>query len=318
MFAAWSVIAAGLVLTGPQEPIPAPNLLAFNGNVTLVDEARVPAEEAGVVLALEARAGLEVTPETLLAQVDDRQAAAQRKKIVAELAAAQAQADSKIQEEFAVKSAEIARANFTQADEANRKVPGSKPLSEINRLKLEWVRAALQITQAQLDRDVAKYTAESKQAELDAGDVAIARRRIVSPLAGVIRSVAVHRGEWVNPGDEICHVVRLDRLRVKGTAPLAAFSPAELAYRPARVRVRLKHGDELFDGKVVFTEPYIDQGDQFAVWVEVENRQRDGQWLLLDGMIVAVEVDAAAPASPPVRARAASSSRPPVLSGRPE
>ena len=81
-------------------------------------------------------------------------------------------------------------------------------------------------------------------------------------------------GEWVQPGDPVIHVMRLDRLRVEGFVPAADYAAGEIDGRNVTITVVLAHGRrEQFQGKVVFVNPEVDANGEFRVWAEVFNRQ---------------------------------------------
>ena len=99
---------------------------------------------------------------------------------------------------------------------------------------------------------------------------------IKSPLDGVVVEINQRPGEWVEPGETMFRVVRIDRLRVE--AFLDAHQAAGLLVgRPVKLAIDAK-GDATaeFSGKIVFVSPEVDPvNGQVRVWAEVENP--DGQ-----------------------------------------
>lgn len=260
--------------------------------VTLIEEVRVPAEEEGRLVALEAREGLYVEAETVLGLIDDTMAQMQQKVAKAQYDEAQLQADSEIAIEVAIKAAQVLQAEYEQAIDANRKARGALSLAEVRRRWFAWDRSKSEIDQARMDREVAKLTAAARAAELEAAAAAIERRRIKAPIDGMVVEVFHHVGEWVSPGEPVFHLVRMNKLRVEGFLKAAEFDPSDVINRPARVAVRLAHGEATFDGKIVFAHPLVDAKGEFKVWAEVENRQdATGQWLLRPGLVAAMDID---------------------------
>ena len=108
---------------------------------------------------------------------------------------------------YAMAAADVAKAEYEVNADANRRVPGSVPETEINRLLLKCKETTLAIDKAKLDMRVAGHEAEVAQAEADAAQENINRRQINSPLDGVVVELHRHLGEWVQPGDQVLHIV---------------------------------------------------------------------------------------------------------------
>jgi macrolide-specific efflux system membrane fusion protein len=272
--------------------------------VSLIQEAKVPAREAGVLDELLAREGDVVKRGDLIARIDDNQPQMERRKAKAEHDQAVAKAESDVDVRYAVAAEKVAQVEYEKAAESDRKVPGSVTRVELNRLQLNEQKSELQIEQAQLERKVAEMAAISKGVEVDAAENSIERRLIKSPLDGVVVQVFPHQGEWMQPGDPLARVVRTDMLRVEGYVDSARWSPAQVRDRPVTVEVALAGGRrETFTGRIVFTSPIVESGGDYRVFAEVENRQAEGsgQWLLRAGQTATMTVHSQKPPLPPVR-----------------
>ena len=103
--------------------------------LTLIEQAEVPAQEAGVLKSVATKEGRQVTNGDLLAQVDDAKTQMELKVAKAKLAAAKEKATDDINIRYSKASAEVAKADYEVNAEANRKVPGSVP-QEVLREKL--------------------------------------------------------------------------------------------------------------------------------------------------------------------------------------
>lgn len=254
--------------------------------VSLIEEAQVPAQEAGVLTKVAVREGDQVRRDHLLAQIDDTQSQMQHQVAQLEWRVANEQATNDISVRYAAAAAKVAEAEYQEGLEANDKVSGTVPQAEIRRLLLTWRRSELQIEQAELELRVAALQTQVRQAEVEAAAQNIERRRITAPLDGVVVKTYHHVGEWVEPGDPMCHIIRMDRLRIEGFLNSAAYSPAEVDRRPITVRVKLTGGrEEQFTGKVVFVSPQDQAGGEFRIWAEVLNRMENDHWLLRPGAV---------------------------------
>jgi len=146
--------------------------------------------------------------------------------------------------------------------------------AEVNRLKLGIEASTLDEEQARHDLEVAADDRRAKANGLDMSELKLKRRRIVSPISGVIAKVFRRRGEWVEPGETVMRIVRMDRLRIEGFVD-AAHLGSELNGLPANIIARLPNNSTAkFTGEVVFVSPEIDPvNNQVRVWVEVDNPQ---------------------------------------------
>ena len=259
--------------------------------VNLIDDIDVPAPEAGLLIAIEAEEGTAVEDGKLLARIDDRKELVQKEAAEMERDAAKARAEEDIEVRFAEATHAKAGAELDDVLSVEKRSAGTITRSKVRELELEKERARLQIDKSKLDRKVAKMTADVQQSKVRLADDSIVRRRIESPIDGEVLAVYHAKGEWVNAGESVFRVVRLDRLRVEGFLSAAEFNPSEVACRPVTVEVQLAHGRSVqFTGEVTFVNPEIKAGNKYRVRAEVENRRENGHWLLQPGKEAAMAI----------------------------
>lgn len=253
--------------------------------LSLDDEALVPAQEAGVLLKIPAKEGQQVAKGDLLAQIDD--VLAQREYEVAryKLNVAEKQATDDIDVRYARAAYDVAEKKLIKYLEANRKTPGTVPETEVDVQKLERDKFRLSIEKAQKDLVIADLQRQVSEAEMKAAEAKVERRRIVAPLDAVVVELTHHEGEWVQPGDPVMRLVRVDRLRVEGFLNARDFRASEIKGRPVSVEVELARGQkEVFPGRIVYVKPLVEAGGEFLVRAEVENRRENGVWVLCPGL----------------------------------
>ncbi len=239
--------------------------------VKLLDQVEVPAREAGVLDKVIAREGQMVESGAAVAQIDDADAQFDKRRTEMELIAAAKEADSDVKVRFARKSLEVAQAELRRAIESERRFAQSVSQSELDRLRLSVQKTELEIEQAQLELELAQAGREIKQIEVDSAKHAIRQRQIVSPLAGFVAEVNRHQGEWVEPGQTILRVLRLDRLRAEGMIK-ADDAPSDLKGRKATLTVDIDGQPTQFFGTVTYVSPEIDPfNGQVRIWAEIEN-----------------------------------------------
>lgn len=276
-FFALSPLVAPVVLTRADEEtrtIEIPSAV-----VKIAEEAAVPSSEAGAIARLAVREGQIVEVDAVLAELRDtvERLAVERAAMEAEIAAKRAASDVSVQ--YARKSSEVARAELVRSEETNAKYPKTVSETELNRQRLVRDRGELEVKQAEREQEIATLTQTIRENEKKAAEQALARRTIRAPLAGMVVELPKRRGEWVQPGETVARVVRLDRLRVEGFLS-ARDARLELVGREVTVRLA-KAADSPpplakprdYRGRIVFVSPEIDPiNDQVRIWVEVDNR----------------------------------------------
>jgi multidrug efflux pump subunit AcrA (membrane-fusion protein) len=286
--ATFSLLTASIV-AAPPTPAPlrarADHAVVAHCQVFLINDVEVPALETGPLLNVMVREGQFVKRDELLAQIDDKQAQLTKRSAEAEREAAQAKADDDIDVRYAMKSFELAEAELNQDLEIKRRSSGAVTDSEIRRKQLVRTREQLGIDRAKLDRQVAQLTSDVKKMAVDVADESILRRRIAAPFDGIVVDVMRQKSEWVNAGETVMRVVRMDRLQVDGFLSGDEFNPTDVAQRRVTVEIELAQGRrERFEGEVVFVNPLVQAGHKYRVRAEVDNRFERNEPLLRPGM----------------------------------
>ena len=82
-----------------------------------------------------------------------------------------------------------------------------------------------------------------------------------------------HAGEWVEPGETMLRLIRVDRLRAEGFVNAAKIR-GELKGAPVTLMVTMPDKTTVeFPGKVVFVSLEVDPvNGQQRIWAEVENK----------------------------------------------
>jgi multidrug efflux pump subunit AcrA (membrane-fusion protein) len=248
-------------------------------------EVQVPAQEPGVLLKIPVREGQQIAEGDLLAQIDDIVPRMQYNIAGFKLKVAEKEAADDVSIRYANAAAQVAEAEYFQAMEANRKVASTVPQAEVRRLLLKHREMVLSIEKAEKERAIAVLQKGVSEAELKAAEANVQRRRLISPMDAVVVKLSRREGEWVQPGDPVMRLMRVDLLRVEGTLNAKNYRPTEIQGRPVQVVVTLPHGQrETFQGKIVFASPVIRSGGDFQVRAEVQNRKQGDSWLLDSGL----------------------------------
>jgi len=153
--------------------------------------------------------------------------------------------------------------------------------------------AELAVQQAQSLLELAGLQAELKRRDVDAADLNVAQRVAVSPIEGVVVELPRRAGEWVQPGEKVARVIRMNRLRAEGFLPLSAAG-GSLVGRNVIVEVsRSDEGRISREGRITFVSPDVDPINQeVRVWAEFDNPEG----ALLPGLRATIRVPGVAAA----------------------
>ncbi|MBN1852458.1 MAG: HlyD family efflux transporter periplasmic adaptor subunit [Pirellulales bacterium] len=238
----------------------------------IIESVDIPARCNGVLASVAVQEGTIVKEGDLLAQVDDRRALLLLKQAEAELEITRKKAKDDIDVRYARKSHEIAKAELDRAESANAKVAGIVSTREIDRLVLAVERTSLEIERSINNQEHARLENQKMESQLFVAKHELEDHRIDSPLDGMIVRVNKRRGEWVNPGDVVVHIVRIDRLRAEGFLN-AKFATNDLIGRAVTILVELSVENQFqAEGSIVFVSPEADPvNSQVRFWAEIDN-----------------------------------------------
>lgn len=157
------------------------------------------------------------------------------------------------------------------------------------------VRAAeLEVSKSRFDQSILRLRADSIRHQVDQAKLVVMKHRIASPIDGVVAEVFRRPGEWVQPGDTIFRVVRLNRLRAEGflssdqAIGLRSKGDARNDQNSSTLNWALPTGEsKSIPCKISFISPEVDAiNNQVRFWVEFDNPDS----LIFPGMKVDVRI----------------------------
>jgi multidrug efflux pump subunit AcrA (membrane-fusion protein) len=276
-------------------------LVIERGLVTLIDDNRVPATEAGMLIDVKVKEGNSVEEGTLLAEIDTRTTLAKQRIAQGERDAAMAQAENDAELDVAYKGEEVSKAELDQIEEVQKSNAKAVSKAEWRKYYFQHEKAKAQIKQAVNEKEIARLTATAKQAQYDAATIELDLRQIRAPFKGQIVDVMKKKGDWVTVGEPIMHIVGLDRLRVRGFVQATHASPGEVLGKPVTITV-YSAGDKqhTLKGIIGFASPVVDgsgSSRHFKIWAEVDNERsidpvtKQESWKIEPGAIASMTID---------------------------
>ena len=246
----------------------------------------------GRSVAVPLRKGMLVTEGQVLGKFDDRELSWKRQIAEYELKVAKAEAEKKIEVEYAVKSVHTEQAGLAMLKEANSRHEGAVSQMEVLQaeLKVEQALAYYELQDYNL-KIIKSAEVDARAAQLAMADVLLELRQIVSPISGMIVKIEKAEGEWLREGEPVLEIVQLGTLCVVCKVNANLYDQNSVGGRGVSVTAPLPNGKtEEFPGKVVFVNPIIDSGDTFDVYIEVQNRPYGNSWLLQPGRMVSATI----------------------------
>lgn len=262
-----ALAVAGVCAAHGSEPLRVESVL-----LELIEQSDVPARDPGVIEAISVKEGDLVKPGDTLVQLDTAEAVLDVGRAKLELSIAKQESKNDVDVRFAKKSLEVAEAELQRAMESVEDYPKSVSQTELDRLRLTVERTRLEIEQAQHILSVAEMTAQLKQNALDTAERNLDRQTIRAPIEGVVVQVYRRDGEWVEPGQQVVRILRMDRLRAEGFVGTSRLDEIPIG-SPIELQIELgKPTAKRLPGKLVHVSPEVDPvNNQVRVWAEVEN-----------------------------------------------
>ena len=97
------------------------------------------------------------------------------------------------------------------------------------------------------------------------------RRRIHSPLSGIIAERLKNEGEWVEAGEPVLRVIRMDRLAVEGYVDADLINQTSRG-RAVSVRATVRGETVTVEGRITYVSPEIDSAKKdVQIKAEVDN-----------------------------------------------
>ena len=191
----------------PEQPVSAPppesGFLA-SGPLVVEDQVDVAAQRAGVVAKILQDTGQPVHKGDLLAELDDRQLAAEHDAAEAKLHSCEADLQDWEAE------TKVAEADLRRAEEMRK--AGINTQEELDHARYKLVGSQFEIEKA-------KQNVSNAQANLRALDLEREKTRIEAPFDGVVARRYVRVGQQVAIGDRLFWVTAVRPLRIRFTLP---------------------------------------------------------------------------------------------------
>lgn len=280
----------GQVLTSASAPQKTSNTLT-NCPVFAIDAIELPAQETGVLAEFSLAAGAEVQAKQTIAKIDATTVLMEEAVAMSNAVLAKELANDTTDEAFAesvLREAKIALENYQEIDRR-----GAASATELRGKQLAVEQAELKLQHAKLARKQLLVKSDLSFKSLDAIRQRLKKFEVIVPFDGQLTKVNKRAGEWVQAGDSITSLVRLNELRVDSFVPIAGEHPSSLIGRNVWVslpNLDAKDQTNRFSGQITHFDPEVTSTGTVRIHATIRNVKRDRYWLLLPGMLVNMQI----------------------------
>ncbi len=241
--------------------------------VRFSEEVDVPSLATGRVAEVFVMSNQTVEADSRLVRIDDLSLKIRRQSYQLRLKLAQEQANDVIEVQYAETAKAEAEAELSSSHTIHKDFGGAVAANQLRRLKLAVQRAELEIDRAKKRLSEAHTAEQLAEAELALLDDQLSHLNVQSPLAGVILETSKSVGEWVQTGETVATIARMDRLHVNAILDSATISPEACVGLPVSVHWvdRASGEDRSLRGRVLSVDPHVMPGGGYRLHSEIVN-----------------------------------------------
>jgi multidrug resistance efflux pump len=280
----------------PANPAVAPSMsgtivikavLQFRNELDL--DVAAPAD--GLITEMDVEEGGTIAKDALIFQLDDRLPKSELAVTTKEHEAAIEKAGDKSEIEYSKASVGVAEQDY----KITKLLVDKEAATDMELIKkwLEYERARLGVKVAEVKNNQDVSAVDIAEAKKGAAGVQIEMRRILSPFEGIVAEKKKEKHDWVRAGEVIMRLISMEQLRSVGQVNVNQLNkaPHELLNAPAVVKIEVFPGSiESVETKVGYVSPVMQSSGSYKVWVQIPNRQANGQWVYREGMPATIEI----------------------------
>ncbi len=261
--------------------------LQFRNDLDL--EVAAPAD--GLITEMDAEEGGTIAKDSLIFQLDDRLPKSELAVTMKEHEAAVEKAGDKSEIEYSKASVGVAEQDY----KITKLLVEKEAATDMELIKkwLEYERARLGVKVAEVKNNQDLSAVGVAEAKKGAAGVQIEMRRILSPFEGIVAEKKKEKHDWVRAGEVIMRLISMEQLRAVGQVNVSQLNkaPHELLNAPAVVKIEVFPGSiESVETKVGYVSPVMQSSGGYKIWVQIPNKQANGQWVYREGMPATIEI----------------------------
>lgn len=249
--------------------------------VHFIDDVKLPARESGQIIDITVREGEPFKAQQLLAQLDYGLYSLALERAQLQYENALEKANDRLGIVAAENQEKLQKMRFERNLRLNRR--GSVSEEELEISRYEYQVAVLTLQREELNKKMAEGELKIEEANIAEVKERVARHQLFVDFDGYVIERLKQKFEWVNAGEPVLRVGRMDQLEIHALVDAKVIDPHRI--RPNQsVTVTLNMADrktESFQGKISSVALVREWTDVFRIKAEVDNRLADTDaWLL--------------------------------------
>lgn len=253
--------------------------------VKAITDVEVAATMAGVIQSVSVEEGTDVTSGEEILRIDDTQAVINSDLAKMTWQQAKERSKDKSSLNYSRATASVAKSEYQRSLKTNENVPHAISEIQIEKLELEMKQAQIGVEKAIFDSNQANWEQEIRQKEWQIAQANKNQHYLKSPVSGTIVKKSKNTGEWVNQGETVFRIARMDTMIIQGYIDITRNDIQEVAGKPVLIDLTFARNQTVsFPGRIVRVNPMVQAGDKVLVEAEVRNKKENGQWLMIPGM----------------------------------
>lgn len=258
--------------------------------VEFINDIEIPALESGQIKELKVREGDRIPAGSVVGQINDElfQKMRQQANLSLQIASQKADDDTSLK---AAKN-EIAMARVELKRMQNLASKGSRAQSDLEKAQYAFDLANLKQDAALNEQKNALVEKQLEESKLSEAVSRIDRHQIKSADFDThVMEILRDPLEWVNAGEPVLRVGRMDRLWVNGVINTTQVNPFEVLNKPVTVELQLARGEMTqIKGQIVQVSLERQHAEQLLVKAEIPNEQIQGHWLVQPNSTVSMTI----------------------------
>ncbi|MFN3191133.1 MAG: HlyD family efflux transporter periplasmic adaptor subunit [Aureliella sp.] len=269
---------------------PQPAVMTFE----TLDRVTIAARQDGFVVDNSYKVGDSFRENDLLVQLGTERLTLELQAAIAESEALRIQSENRSSEKNAISRERVARFQMHKYDEIENSsaLSSSKdrkfsivPELERARVEADLEQAIADREGALKDREQAKFDSQAKQLQADVLRFDIQSSSAIAPFAGVVAKQLKSEGSFVQRGDGLLEIHRMDVLQGVVLFRVMDLPPGKAIGTALEIQVADTNGTmQNLISKVVRVSPSVETDDRYVAYLEIKNQFREGSWTFLPGM----------------------------------
>jgi multidrug efflux pump subunit AcrA (membrane-fusion protein) len=256
--------------------------------VFALESIELPAQETGVIASIDIAENDSVEIHQVLGKLKGEVAELEKgvASLQAQAAASEANDDSEIR--LAEAFVEEAQLQVEIYEETTSK--GSTGATELRQKQLALSQAKVRLTQSKSLKQQKELKSRLAQASYFLSQQKTERLVLRSPISGTVTRIEHRPGEWIQAGEPVFKIIRLNELRVDCLVDIAQIDPTKLIDLPVKIISHRGSTETLFAGRVSSYDPDVSSSGKIRVHAVVQNQKTGAHWSLLPGMSVSMQM----------------------------